>query len=100
MRQSLRIWKSQPGFGAAVVFALALSIGANSALFTVINALLLRPLPFPHVEQLVDISFGERNRPLPDFQNAPGIESAGAYLAWNLVTGSDGIRNLYSLRVT
>ena len=101
MRQSLRIWKSQPGFGAAVVLALALSIGANSALFTVINALLLRPLPFPHVEQLVDISFGERNRPLQDFQNAPGIESAAAYLAWNFpVTGSDGIRNLYSLRVT
>jgi len=64
--QSLRIWKSQPGFGAAVVLALALSIGANSALFTIVNALLLRPLPFPHSEQLVDISFSERDRPLQE----------------------------------
>src|SRR5882724_11851112 len=101
MRQSWRIWKSQPGFGAAVVLALALSIGANSALFTVVNALLLRPLPFPQREQLVAISLGERDRPLQDFETAAGVESIGAFYPFGLsVTGTDGIRNLYSLRVT
>ncbi len=101
MRQSLRIWKSQPGFAISVVLALALSIGANSALFTVVNALLLRPLPFPQSEQLVEIAFSERDRPLRDFENAPGIEAAGAFLPWGMpVSGPDGVRNLYSLRVT
>ncbi|HYL78587.1 MAG TPA: hypothetical protein VEU96_30630 [Bryobacteraceae bacterium] len=41
----------QPGFCAAVVFVLALCTSANSAFFTVLNALLLRRLSFPHSEQ-------------------------------------------------
>ena len=98
MRQEFADWRSQPGFGAAVVLALALSIGANSALFTVVNGLLLRPLPFPHSQQIVDIGFSERDRPLQDFEHAPGIEAVGAHLPWNFpVTGKDGIRNLYSI---
>src|SRR4051812_38118287 len=101
MRQSFRIWKSQPAFGVAVVLALALFIGANTALFTVVNGLLLRPLPFPHVEQLVDVSFAERRPQIQDFDHAPGIQSVGFYAAWNFpVTGPDGIRNLYSIRVS
>jgi len=101
MRQSVRVLTGQPAFSSAVVLVLGLSIGANSALFTVVNALLLRPLPFPHSEQLVDVSIPERRAQLEDFQRAQSIEFAGAFLPWNFaVAGPDGVRLAYGFRVT
>lgn len=80
---------------------LALSTGANSALFTVVNALMFRPLPFPHSEQLVEVSIPDRNVQMGDSVRAQSIESAGSYLAWNFgVTGPDGIHMAFSMRVT
>jgi hypothetical protein len=47
--------KKSPGFAAAGTITLALGIGANTAVFSVVNAVVLRPLPFPQSEKLVSV---------------------------------------------
>jgi predicted permease len=54
-RYALRSLRRTPAFSLAALVTLALGIGATTAIFTVINATLLRPLPFPHPEQLVHV---------------------------------------------
>ena len=46
-----QLWKS-PGFSVTVLITLALSIGANTAIFSILNALLLQQLPYPHPERI------------------------------------------------
>jgi putative ABC transport system permease protein len=54
-RYSLRMMRLHPWFSAALVAALALGIGANTAVFTLVNAVLFKPLPFPGGERIVAI---------------------------------------------
>ena len=51
LRQGFRLLRRAPGFAATAILTLALGIGATTALFTVVNAVLLEPLPFPDSEQ-------------------------------------------------
>ncbi|HEV3469202.1 MAG TPA: ABC transporter permease [Pyrinomonadaceae bacterium] len=68
------LWKS-PGVSAVAIVALTLGIGANTAIFSVVNAVLLRPLPYPEPERLVRLS--------EDSERVPGMSvSYPNFLDW------------------
>jgi putative ABC transport system permease protein len=53
VKHAFRMFRQNPGFTATAVSALALGIGANTAIFSVINAVILKPLPFPDADRIV-----------------------------------------------
>jgi len=65
LRYSFRGLRKNPGFTTVTILSLALGIGANVAIFTLINALLLRDLPVPHPERLVELSVVRHGDKIP-----------------------------------
>ncbi len=84
--QTLRRLFKAPGFALATILTLALGIGATTAIFSVVYAVLLQPLPFPKSGQLVDL----RAAKLPEF--ADFQVSPGDFIAWEeSLTKPDGV---------
>jgi predicted permease len=68
IRYAARMLRNRPGFSLVAIITLSLGIGANTAIFSVVNAVVLNPLPFPHPEQIVFVR---------DDLTGRGVEDAG-----------------------
>ena len=108
LRYAARVLRKDPSFTAIAVLTLALGIGASTTVFSVVNAILLRPLPYPNVERIVlpwrvpppssDVGFDEIPWGRVDFLTFAGesqaFEHLGAFLgaAFNLTGAGEPVR--------
>src|SRR5262245_63519534 len=73
LRYAIRTCLRVPGFALLAVLTVAVGVGANAAIFSVVNATLLRPLPFPRDDDLVLVSVSNRQTRQPSNNATPAI---------------------------
>ena len=108
--QALRRIRRQPAFAVGVVTVLALAIGANSAMFALVNAILLRPLPFADPDRLVTFTIvrpGNDRQPLSlldvnDFtESSRTLDGVASVFGWSAnLTGRGDAERLTGMRVS
>jgi predicted permease len=100
LQHALRTLRRQPGFTIVTILTLALGIGANTAIFSVVNGVLLRPLEYPHPEQLEfltttfpKLGFDQFWMSIPEFlefrDHNSTFQSVGAYSTGAVNLGTD-----------
>jgi predicted permease len=72
LRYGVRTLRKSPGFAMVAVLTLALGIGASTAVFSLVSAILLKPLPFPESDRIV----------LPELVSPPGVNIGSEYFPW------------------
>ncbi len=112
IRYGLRVMRKNPGFIAIAVFALALGVGANTAIFSVVNAILLHPINYNNPDQLVMVweksarrGFGQIPTSLPNFLDLrtsnSTLEDLGAFSdSYFNLTGGDQPERVIGVRVS
>jgi len=99
---AFRSMARRPAFTAVILGTLALGIGANAAIFTLVNAVLLRPLPFAHSERIVELEHGDQYWTVsePEFVDYQrGVTAFAKLAAYNLsdvtiaIPGTDPMRS-------
>ncbi|HET7796477.1 MAG TPA: ABC transporter permease, partial [Nevskia sp.] len=111
LRHGLRVFAAKPGFTLVAVLTLALGIGANTLVFTLIDGVYLSQLPYRDAGRLVDLyatwgSGGPDNVSIPDYvdlhRDVPALADSALYTdaSFNLVEGSAAPERLAGLRAT
>jgi putative ABC transport system permease protein len=90
LRHAVRVLTGNPGFTTVAVGALALGIGANAAIFSVVNAVLLAPLPYPNSDRIMRIERGFKGS-----DGGGGSVSIPKYMAWKKANQTFAAMALY-----
>jgi len=91
LRHAVRMLRKTPVFTTVVVFTLAVGIGANTAMFSIVNGVLLQGLPFKHADRIVDLNEVER-------RGGPGAIAPPTFLEWRRMATSYDVIAAFATR--